>query len=69
MKTKPRQTRSIPACCTSAACFRLECDGCPNLPKLEAFQIWVRSTRAKPSPSSPTTLFVATREPKPEVES
>ena len=64
MKPKNRETRSIPACCTSAACGRLECDGCPNLPKLESFQLWVRSTRARLLVCP--NLYIATREPEPE---
>jgi len=66
MKPTNRETRSIPACCTAAACGRLECDGCPNLPKLESFQLWVRSTQARPSPRDPANLYIATREPEPE---
>jgi len=59
------ETRVYPACCTSALCGRLDCRGCPNLPVLEAFQLWVRSTRAKVAdPIWCPTVYRATREPE-----
>jgi len=56
--------RPYPACCTAAVCQRLDCSGCPNLPALESFQLWVRATQAKPSDA--VVYYRATREPEPE---
>lgn len=58
------ETRVYPACCTSAFCGRIDCSGCPNLPALESFQLWVRATQAKPSDA--VVYYRATREPEPE---
>jgi|ETNvirnome_2_300_1030623.scaffolds.fasta_scaffold01603_4 hypothetical protein len=40
------RTRTYPDCCTSAYCGAAECDGCPNLPTLEAFKAWRERTQA-----------------------
>lgn len=44
-RDSPR-VRVYPSHCTSAFCGRLQCDGCPLLPKLEDFKAWVKATDA-----------------------
>lgn len=41
-----REIRVYPAACTSAMCGRSSCDGCRNLPALQAFKAWIARTRA-----------------------
>lgn len=39
-------TRIYPQCCTSAFCGRIECNGCPDKPRLDEFEAWVKRTGA-----------------------
>ena len=58
------ESRIYPACCTSAFCGRADCDGCPNLPTLEAFRQWQGETAALPAdPIWSPNVYRATREP------
>lgn len=41
-----RRTRVYPACCTSAFCGRIECEGCVHKQTLEDFRAWVKQHNA-----------------------
>lgn len=56
------ETRTYPACCTSAFCGRIECDGCKNLPVLTEFKEWRERTGAtQPDSIWSPTIWQATR--------
>ena len=41
-----RETRVYPACCQSAHCGRVECEGCQNRTVHDEFEAWRRRTGA-----------------------
>jgi len=61
-ESRAGETRVYPACCTSAYCGRSACDGCPNLPTLQAFKAWrdARAARQEDATWAPS-VWIATR--------
>jgi hypothetical protein len=56
------ETRAYPSCCTSAYCGKSDCSGCPNHPKLKAFEAWRERTQAKQTdPIWCPTFYTATK--------
>lgn len=56
------ETRRYPSCCTSAFCGAEFCDGCAELPHLQAFNAWKERTAAvQPDPIWDRGRWVATK--------
>jgi hypothetical protein len=61
MATK-NSTKTYPSCCTAAYCGRVDCEGCPNKPTLDAFKSWREQHAAvKSDPIWCPTIWTATK--------